>query len=489
MAPPLYTTQTGRLWHAGQILVVTVGVPGRGKTHLAHAIQRYLRWMGVKCNVYNLANVRRSMLGPLAELPEDYFSYTKDNAEMVKLRDQAREMHENAIAKFFEQGGQVAVYDANNSNKECRNMIRDRFSALGVQIMFIECVCDDEEMIERNIRSMHSFNPDYEGWSLRDIKASFRKRIEQHEKVYEPITNNALPHVQLLNFGQRIVVNNVQGYLQNRIVFFLMNIHNQERTIYFARTGESLVEHIYKADAGLSSLGYQYANRLCDFIRTLRSKDRRSRIDDSTTPSQQHTLSFITSSGSTELKNTFDAGGDETRELQVWCSTRKRSQNTADVFRQHHIRVLEMAQLCELKPGVVDGMSEEEILARFPHYREEQANDPYSFRFPRAESYHDLAIRLEPVILELERARKDVLIIGQPSVLRCLIAYLQGNKPQEIPFIQVREGDLVEIRPQAFGLATRLFSFWDPEKERKERDIHFAVRAAMVVSQKDEQDK
>ena len=154
MAPPLYTTQTGRLWHAGQILVVTVGVPGRGKTHLAHAIQRYLRWMGVKCSVYNLANVRRSMLGPLAELPEDYFSYTKDNAEMVKLRDQAREMHENAIAKFFEQGGQVAVYDANNSNKERRNMIRDRFSAMGVQIMFIECVCDDEEMIERNIRSV-----------------------------------------------------------------------------------------------------------------------------------------------------------------------------------------------------------------------------------------------------------------------------------------------------------------------------------------------
>ena len=70
-----------------------------------------------------------------------------------------------------------------------------------------------------------------------------------------------------------------------------------------------------------------------------------------------------------------------------------------------------MAQLCELKPGVVDGMSEEEILARFPHYREEQANDPYSFRFPRAESYHDLAIRLEPVILELERARQDLSLI------------------------------------------------------------------------------
>ena len=134
-----------------------------------------------------------------------------------------------------------------------------------------------------------------------------------------------------------------------------------------------------------------------------------------------------------------------------------------------------MTQLGELKPGVVDGMTEEDLHTRFPRYQEEQAKDPYSFRFPRAESYHDLAIRLESVILELERAREDVLIIAQPSVLRCLIAYLQGNKPQEIPFIQVREGDLVEIRPQAFGLATRLFSFWDPEKEREQRDIDLSL--------------
>ena len=50
----------------------------------------------------------------------------------------------------------------------------------------------------------------------------------------------------------------------------------------------------------------------------------------------------------------------------------------------------------------------------------------------------------------------------------------------------MREGDLVEIRPQAFGLATRLFSFWDPEKEREQRDIDFAMRAAMAVLQDSE---
>lgn len=65
-------------------------------------------------------------------------------------------------------------------------------------------------------------------------------------------------------------MNNIQGYLQSRIVFFLMNIHNRSRTIYLARAGEALIEHLYKADADLSSLGWEYADRLADFLETTR---------------------------------------------------------------------------------------------------------------------------------------------------------------------------------------------------------------------------
>ena len=34
-----------------------------------------------------------------------------------------------------------------------------------------------------------------------------------------------------------LAAQNIQGYLQTRIVFFLMNIHNRFRLIYFARVG------------------------------------------------------------------------------------------------------------------------------------------------------------------------------------------------------------------------------------------------------------
>lgn len=245
------------------------------------------------------------------------------------------------------------------------------------------------------------------------------------------------------------------------------------------QAGEALVEHLYKADADLSSLGVVYANRLCQLLMSLRQHHDKP-VNKDLSLSQEHSVSYVAPDG--EPSTPVQAIEVEDHELQVWCSTRKRSERTAAPFRKHGVRVLELSRLCEMNPGIVDGMSDEEILARFPRHREERDKDPYGFRFPRAESYHDLAIRLEPVIMELERVKEDVLIIAQSSVLRCLIAYLQGNKPHEIPFIQVREGDLVEIYPQAFGIATRVYSFWDPEKEREKRDSQFAQRAARELA-------
>lgn len=48
------------------------------------------------------------------------------------------------------------------------------------------------------------------------------------------------PFIKILNVGERIVVNRIEGYLQSRCCFFLMNIHNRYRTIYFARVGPQL---------------------------------------------------------------------------------------------------------------------------------------------------------------------------------------------------------------------------------------------------------
>lgn len=57
--------------------------------------------------------------------------------------------------------------------------------------------------------------------------------------------------------GRRFLVNRVQDHIQSRIVYYLMNIHVQPRTIYLCRHGES--EHNLQGkiggDSGLSSRG------------------------------------------------------------------------------------------------------------------------------------------------------------------------------------------------------------------------------------------
>ena len=42
----------------------------------------------------------------------------------------------------------------------------------------------------------------------------------------------------MINAGERLIINNRSfGYLSNRIVFYLLNLHIKSRHTYFARVG------------------------------------------------------------------------------------------------------------------------------------------------------------------------------------------------------------------------------------------------------------
>lgn len=70
-------------------------------------------------------------------------------------------------------------------------------------------------------------------------------------------------------------------------------------------------------------------------------------------------------------------------------------------------------------------------------------------------------VRLEPILIELEREQEDLLIIGHASVIRCLLAYLIGLPASEIPAIEVARGDLLEVRPASYGVHSQAYHFWD----------------------------
>ena len=70
-------------------------------------------------------------------------------------------------------------------------------------------------------------------------------------------------------------------------------------------------------------------------------------------------------------------------------------------------------------------------------------------------------VRLEPTLIELEREKEDLLIIGHSSTIRCLLAYLIGLPATEIPAIEVARGDLIEILPASYGVRSQVLHFWD----------------------------
>lgn len=103
-----------------------------------------------------------------------------------------------------------------------------------------------------------------------------------------------------------------------------------------------------------------------------------------------------------------------------------RTKQTASVFPPT-IRHFARPELVQLNPGDCDGLSPQEILARWPEEIGPRKRDPYHHRYPRGESYHDLANRLWPAMLEMEREVSDLVIVAHESVLRVLCAYFMEN--------------------------------------------------------------
>jgi len=482
MVAPLYTTDSGLLFHAGKILIVTIGLPARGKTHISRALERYLRWMGLKTQVVSLGDYRRKTLGGAQKLPPDYFTLGEKSPETNELRKKVSSGCEKLIWQFFESGGQVVIYDANNGTRAGRQTLAEKFDKAGIHVVMLESLCDNKEIIQTNIRSVKISSPDYRGWHPDKAIEDYYSRIQDREKYYEPVEETTWPFIRILNVGEKIMVNNIQGYVQSRIVFFLMNIHNRFRTIYFARSGQSLIEHSYKADSDLSPAGWEYAERLKEFVLERRAKsleqrginadDRKLVIWTSTRRRAHHTawpFLAMAQASSNPAGQTTSTGGTP-RPLTPRPLTPRPLTPAVDTNKNMiskvsspglKVKVIEKPQMSEINPGIWDGLSPDQARKYYPDDWERFSTDPYAFRAPRAESYHDLSVRLEPILIELEREKEDLLIIGHASVIRCLLAYLIGLPASEIPAIEIARGDLLEVVPASYGVRSQAFHFWD----------------------------
>lgn len=392
-----------------------VGLPARGKTYIARKMARYLSWQGVAARVFNVGNYRRAHLG--AKQPARFFD--PDNPEGREARRRMALAALQDCVDWLDAGGEVAIYDATNVTRARRALLRERFAACGVETVFVESVSNDPALVEANVRETKLMSPDYAGVDPEEAVRDFRARIAHYERAYEPLDESDGSYVQLVDVGRRVVVQGIHGHLLSRLVYFLMNLHVTPRRIWLTRHGESTfnLEQRIGGDPGLSARGRRYAEALAAFLAR--------RV---------------------------------TEPPVVWTSTLKRTLETAAAlpWPSQPWRALD-----EIDAGICDGLTYADIAEHFPEEHAARARDKLRYRYPRGESYEDVIQRLDPVIIELERERRPVVVVAHNAVLRVLYAYLTDRPPELCPHLDMPLHTLIELEPKAYGNQEHRFAL-DP---------------------------
>lgn len=91
--------------------------------------------------------------------------------------------------------------------------------------------------------------------------------------------------------------------------------------------------------------------------------------------------------------------------------------------------------LSEIDAGDCEDMTYEEMAEKYPRLDEGRKADKLGFKYPGGESYMDIIQRLEPVIIEMERQNKPLLIVSHQAVIRCLLSYFLDIKRRNIPHV------------------------------------------------------
>ncbi|KAI5957084.1 FBP26 [Candida jiufengensis] len=397
-----------------RVCVVMVGLPARGKSLISQKIVRYLSWLSIKSKCFNVGNYRREIAKD-ATINADFFD--PNNKEGLSYRKKAIDSAIiDMMTWFVEENGVVGILDATNSTRERRDMILKICRENHIEPMFIESWCDDKDLILQNILDVKTTSPDYIKRPNEFATSDFLKRIELYESVYETMDttkDSTKTFVKLVNVNSQIILNRIETYLESRIVYYVMNLHIKPRSIWLSRHGESefnLTGQI-GGDANLSERGWRYAKKLPELV----------------------------------LKSL----GEENKHtnLTVWTSTLKRTQQTASFLPY---KKLQWKALDELDAGECDGMTYEEIEVAFPEDFKARDDNKYEYRYRGGESYRDIVVRLEPIIMELER-QENILIITHQAVLRCLYAYFMNVPQEESPWMSIPLHTLIKLEPRAYS--------------------------------------
>ena len=109
----------------------------------------------------------------------------------------------------------TAIFDATNSSiKRRRTVAQTIEKELGgeCQVVFVESLCEDEHVLERNLLQKIAMSPDYRHLPREEALADLRARIAAYESQYESLASKErLSYIKLFNLSSQLHLNLIYG--------------------------------------------------------------------------------------------------------------------------------------------------------------------------------------------------------------------------------------------------------------------------------------
>ncbi len=390
-----------------RLVIAMVGLPARGKSTMARKIAGTLKLDEVNVRIFNNGDVRRQLSKQISSGPE---IFSPENPDGVKFRDKCALINLESARDFLKNHGEVAIVDAANVTCRRRKLIKKIFPDLPV--LFIECMNTDNEALEANLRRKASLK-EFSHLSMEQALASFLKRIDFYESVYEPLNEER-------NF---ILIDSFEGYILQEKLSDLLPYYDRIRDLITTR----IVRNLF-----LVRHGETYFNR-------------ENRIGGD---------SDLTATGLAQAKGLAEYFATE-RIPVIFTSNYKRTLQTAAPIaeKQEQCSIISLPEFNEIHAGICEGMTYAEIREQMPGVAAGRKNNKYDYVYPEGESYAAMEERIHrglQKVFYLNNYDDNIMIVGHRAVNRMILSDFVFRPREEVPYIYMPQNRYyhIQIDPQ-----------------------------------------
>ncbi|KAG5501791.1 hypothetical protein JKF63_04060 [Porcisia hertigi] len=391
----------------GSLIVIMVGLPGRGKTYVAKQILRYFQWNGLTCSIFSHHACRRRVERAMMERADVVVSSPAGAAE---LEFQTAKELAQLLTNYVSNTSGVAILDGTQTTHARRQSllraIRDTRRINMTRVVFVEIVNNNRETIHRNILCAKEMFPN----AQEDFVDRYYEVIAQHEAVYRtlnPVTDCDMSYIRIED-TQTYSLNMISGWMPSRLAFMLHNLSPTPMNLYLTLPGEyvdKLNERI-GANSRLTARGRAYSRAIFDYFKK-------------EIPSTA-ALTVMTSCAK-RCTQTVHYFAEESIKLQSNQTAESEQERDQPALR---CRVLYFPTLDDINHGDCEGQLLSDVLRTMPNTLQSMKADPYYTAWPNGECIHQVFnSRLEPHIHDIQASTTPVLVASHLNLLQGLYSY------------------------------------------------------------------